>query len=130
MKTWIIVLIVLAAFTAEAQHSSDKYIRHANGEIERFVSRENGQTIYLRHTESGGLIESGFYNGSERDGIWQRFDAAGNKLEEIQYHDGCKNGTQTVFTNHGNLLYEVHYSNGVIDKAFEFGSDGTVVAVR
>ena len=126
----MLALIVMLAYTADAQSSADKYIRHTNGDVERFITRENGQTIYLRHAESGALIESGFYNGSERDGVWQRFDAQGNKLEEIQYQDGCKNGMQTVYTKNGKLLYEIHYSNGVIDRAFEFADDGTVVAVR
>lgn len=130
MRIWIVALIVLLAFGAQAQNTSDKYIRHTNGEIERFVTRENGQTIYLRHAESGALMVSGFYTGSERDGVWQRFDAEGNKLEEIQYQNGCKNGTQTVYNAQGNLLYEVHYSNGVIDRAIEFANDGSVVAVR
>lgn len=130
MKYWTLLLIVFATFSAQAQTSTDTYLRHTNGETERFVVRDNGQTLYMKYSVKGSLVETGFYNGSERDGVWQRFDENGVKLEEIQYQDGCKDGTQIVYTLSGDLLYQVEYNNGVINKAIEFANDGSVVAVR
>lgn len=130
MKYWTLLLIVSATFSAQAQTSTDTYLRHTNGETERFVVRDNGQTLYMKYSVNGALVETGFYNGSERDGVWQRFDENGVKLEEIQYQDGCKDGTQIVYTLSGDLLYQVEYNNGVINKAIEFANDGSVVAVR
>lgn len=130
MRALFLVLLMGMALSVSAQEIKYSKVTQQNGITDLYVTRPNDQVVYMQYNAEGTLLQTGFYKGSNRDGLWQQYDNAGNKIAELQYLDGCKHGTHNVWTSEGNLLIEVHYANGVIESATQYSKDGDVVAVR
>lgn len=130
MRATFLIAFTFIMANCFAQSQEKTVITLDNGQFEEYVVGENGQTSYALYSESGVLMETGFFADKERDGQWVTFDASGNKTAQMQYSDGNKDGDMFIWNGHGDLLYKIVYKYGARTQAYQYTTNGEVVTQR
>ncbi|MGQ1787163.1 toxin-antitoxin system YwqK family antitoxin [Saccharicrinis sp. GN24d3] len=69
----------------------------------------------ILYSENGKISAKGFYQGTQKDSLWQFFSPEGVLYTKESYKEGLKNGITTHFFKKGNVAEEVEWKDDVKD---------------
>jgi hypothetical protein len=130
-KVLVIVLMAAAVSTGRSQNNSTTegcITLSANSTCKLLDDNHYEVTQY---SESGKVVQVGYYLNGKKAGKWTAYDEQGKKLSEMNYLNGKKEGKTIVWVHDEGIRYEVIYSRGMLINSYAFNSDNDqLIATR
>lgn len=130
-KVWVMVLMAAAVSTGRSQTNSaaEECITFSANSTCKLLDDNHYEVT--QYSESGKVVQVGYYLNGKKAGKWTAFDEQGTKVSEMNYLNGKKQGKTIVWVPSEGIRYEIIYSRGKLISSYAFNSDNDqLIATR